>query len=568
MGYNGSEGLFALRGELRKITPPGAQLPDLVNLSSYTGHALTGLFSHVLDINASDLAQCGPVGPAETRRMNNYVAWTGDRDGVVPQQDGALIASCLGNWWLSPACRDVPDRCIPALVAADRQGLDAVMMKAALHVLPVAVAAAVDEVRFASLPLLHRILIYCWTPDLTFLDKGPERVVFPAHNATEWSAGKMGTASAEIPLSKWAHRNFGALAHEAHALARNMEISARSLREMLLSIKVVGTTPAEAACEWLRRNAPTWRKWAATAISSPAEYVIPKVQVHGSFGFQMLGIVLSSAQASRAARSALALSLEVLEEVVNATATESRRLRLRGATASMSSSSTAMRLAPPRRLAGSWRVTYTVEVSITHLPRVQHLTRSIKRSPVGFGRVLRRRLDMESSFIGNRTLRQAFVMGDFDMLVVPSSTGDTAAGGNDPATAALGGGGSASDDGNISKVDEGDIEGASVTSYHANEVLALCGGVGTGLLAFALFAAGGICYWRRRKRLLAKQPLRLNAVLPQAAVGAPVPDDPVLVVAAAASVPTVCRAVTCTTSVPGNTVGGPLWLSDFDRSQN
>ncbi|CAK9016592.1 unnamed protein product [Durusdinium trenchii] len=112
-------------------------------------------FSNASDVNRSDLTACSELGA-----FDQYLALTGDADGVVYASGSSTLRCVNGVWWLAPACRLAPSECIPLLLRAEWKML-AVMVSAAKHSMPVRIGHVESWERFVHLvknvPVLYSI---------------------------------------------------------------------------------------------------------------------------------------------------------------------------------------------------------------------------------------------------------------------------------------------------------------------------------------------------------------------------------------------------------------------------
>merc|ERR1719433_1400494 len=79
----------------------------------------------------------------------------------------------------------------------------------------------------------------------------PMPIRFPAH-----VPGDLRTMGAEEPLLKYAWQHLQDKAPEAAVLARNLQLSAPDVHELLWSYRT-GYSP----CDWLWKNRAVWEKW-------------------------------------------------------------------------------------------------------------------------------------------------------------------------------------------------------------------------------------------------------------------------------------------------------------------
>ena len=90
---------------------------------------------------------------------------------------GNMVGKCFDNYfWYSPGCRADPGTCFTWLTAAS-WGMNEAMMKATVYNMPMAIAVARAYANWASMPLVHDMVLYWWVPDSTFLRPALMKVI-------------------------------------------------------------------------------------------------------------------------------------------------------------------------------------------------------------------------------------------------------------------------------------------------------------------------------------------------------------------------------------------------------
>eukprot|EP00913_Durusdinium_trenchii_P009588 g9008.t1 len=163
-------------------------------------------FSNASDVNRSDLTACSELGA-----FDQYLALTGDADGVVYASGSSTLRCVNGVWWLAPACRLAPSECIPLLLRAEWKML-AVMVSAAKHSMPVRIGHV-------------------------------EKVFLPGAIATSYASIAV-TAALEVKAPR------------VHEFMKRMSFSEADVRNLSLA----KMSAREAACCWLQANSH-WRDW-------------------------------------------------------------------------------------------------------------------------------------------------------------------------------------------------------------------------------------------------------------------------------------------------------------------
>eukprot|EP00929_Paragymnodinium_shiwhaense_P099359 TRINITY_DN6098_c0_g3_i1.p1 TRINITY_DN6098_c0_g3~~TRINITY_DN6098_c0_g3_i1.p1 ORF type:complete len:992 (+),score=65.41 TRINITY_DN6098_c0_g3_i1:54-3029(+) len=243
-----------------------------LNLRAYSSYNssvrdLSAFFHRTDDIDASLLATCNSSYVQESCRIAGdrgfemYVkSFPDDAGGYYVDANGEHWPACHENlWWLAPACRSNPSKCIPWLASHASYFATEQMQLATLHNMPLAVGFAADDKAYAKIPTEHEILWYWWRPDATFLDKDPDRLVFPLEDFENLGWPSLHT---HVPdgRGKWAMN--GLRAPEPQQLAERMKITSQAMTAMMAAMSS-GESSYNAACNWLKGNLgkSPWRSW-------------------------------------------------------------------------------------------------------------------------------------------------------------------------------------------------------------------------------------------------------------------------------------------------------------------
>ncbi|CAK8993649.1 unnamed protein product [Durusdinium trenchii] len=108
----------------------------------------------------------------------------------------------------------------------------------------------------------HSGLIYWWTPDATFMDLNPTKLVFPPYNAYEWNERQVyTTAGEETPSSKLISHDLEFLAPDIVKLLGSGTFDINAVNSMMAEQKGSGLSRKKVACNWLKANEERWRPW-------------------------------------------------------------------------------------------------------------------------------------------------------------------------------------------------------------------------------------------------------------------------------------------------------------------
>ena len=123
--------------------------------------------------------------------------------------------------------------------------------------MPIALVVANSQSNYVAMPQLYKSLLYWWTPDDTFLALDPQELVFPAHDAYEWSQQVYRTAATESNLAKLVSYDLERLAPDIVKLLQGSAFDVPVINSMMVAMNA-GMSRKAAACAWLNNNTETW----------------------------------------------------------------------------------------------------------------------------------------------------------------------------------------------------------------------------------------------------------------------------------------------------------------------
>lgn len=262
MGYEGIQGtyVFTQQKEL-------AYQAEGLSLEYYRSYDVSWTrpwvyFDTISSFNPSELQPCNQTRFMDSTEIHHYVRVTGDWEGVVEVGNGTLAARCwFGSWWLAPACRNTPERCIPSVTGSDGWFVHDFMQRAAVFDMPLALTVGKPNI-WQAVARERRCLPYWFQPDAAFIDLLPSIITFPPFNALERAQNIRTSMADNSRLSKWIHNRLGFQASSLRQFLKRVSLGMGSINDMLLMIKRNTTLSHEqVACEWLGRNEHIWRDW-------------------------------------------------------------------------------------------------------------------------------------------------------------------------------------------------------------------------------------------------------------------------------------------------------------------
>ncbi|CAE8629313.1 unnamed protein product [Polarella glacialis] len=262
IGYEGLEGLYIMDTPLSAgLSQGGLHLEFYGSYNSSWYHPEVYLPS-ISSIDLSLMRTCNSDKMSLSEVANIYVHATGDYEGVV-NVSGELKLKCWNDvWWLSPACRNTPQSCIPVVSGGDSWGVDQIIQQISLHDMPMAFGTAINTSVWASINIANKGVLYNFEPDVTFLAQHPKRIGFPLNNAREYTQNIYGTEMSGTILSNWYFKDLKTVAKRAHSLLSDYKLSQDDIYGMLDDVGFIGDDDYWAgACRWVLKNRMLWSNW-------------------------------------------------------------------------------------------------------------------------------------------------------------------------------------------------------------------------------------------------------------------------------------------------------------------
>lgn len=215
-------------------------------------------FDNFTSIPTSQLLRCDEVWLGDPTFMATYVRITGDRDGLHPNGTGICPD---GHWFLSPACRANPSKCVPAMSRESFSGVDMqqILQKSAAFDMPLAIARARPEFD-KSIVLERRVLFWLNRPDLELRAAHPVPVMFPAYDGIAYQSADYRTLNSGFLSAKWISRDLAVLAPSIVDFITRLEMSTAVI-EALFDLLYIEGVSDEALCQWLLNNRQHWTSW-------------------------------------------------------------------------------------------------------------------------------------------------------------------------------------------------------------------------------------------------------------------------------------------------------------------
>eukprot|EP00929_Paragymnodinium_shiwhaense_P088958 TRINITY_DN49244_c1_g2_i1.p1 TRINITY_DN49244_c1_g2~~TRINITY_DN49244_c1_g2_i1.p1 ORF type:complete len:1026 (+),score=70.37 TRINITY_DN49244_c1_g2_i1:161-3238(+) len=265
MGYTGVDSTFISSTTSYKGVPAGLVL-NVYSSYNASAHDVSPFFSRIHDIDTSLLSHCNSTATRKAVADQGYVnayaeAFPSDVEGYFKDKNGHYWPTCPdGNWWLAPACRDNPSKCIPWIThQAWRTTVH--MQRATLYNMPLAIGFTRNFTAYEHLPRAYDLLTHWWKPDSTFLELDMKMVLFPVeeHSYFGQRVGLRGGIPHE--LDKWVMKDFRAW--EAVLLTQRFRIEPEGMDGMLRQL-MSGKDAFTVACEFLTGEVlekPAWARW-------------------------------------------------------------------------------------------------------------------------------------------------------------------------------------------------------------------------------------------------------------------------------------------------------------------
>eukprot|EP00929_Paragymnodinium_shiwhaense_P028444 TRINITY_DN16481_c0_g2_i1.p1 TRINITY_DN16481_c0_g2~~TRINITY_DN16481_c0_g2_i1.p1 ORF type:complete len:1025 (-),score=94.02 TRINITY_DN16481_c0_g2_i1:126-3200(-) len=270
IGYPGTENT----GITSQIVAKGMEkLGASLNVYSFYNVSLydpSEFFTDISEINTSMLASCDGdnvnwrVTSAE-RGFDRYAAiFPDDRDGYFIETTGDksyTLPRCPdGKWWLAPACRRNPSKCVPWITYSTWRALEH-MQAAAMYNMPLAVGFAATMQTYAHIPRRYEVLSYIFQPDTSFVDIDMQTLIFPVDDQDKFKDTWSSRGTFPQVLDKWAA--VGLQEAELLQITERLRITPTAMQGMLSEVTV--GDEYKVVCDWLRKDHLPWRDWVPKA---------------------------------------------------------------------------------------------------------------------------------------------------------------------------------------------------------------------------------------------------------------------------------------------------------------
>eukprot|EP00931_Biecheleriopsis_adriatica_P048860 TRINITY_DN28232_c0_g1_i1.p1 TRINITY_DN28232_c0_g1~~TRINITY_DN28232_c0_g1_i1.p1 ORF type:complete len:1136 (+),score=142.84 TRINITY_DN28232_c0_g1_i1:23-3409(+) len=260
-GYQGFETIFVFNETMRRAYSQSGNSLDFYRSYDPEWHDTSQFFGKWQEIEQDELLPCNATLLAKHEDIVNYLKFTGDSDGIDIALDGTYSARCWNqSWWLSPACRAYPEKCIPLVTGGNGWMIYAMMQTSAAWNLPWALATAADWDHFQTLPLDYNTLFYWWKPDKTFVNRFPKQVLCPSISEQRWSDGQRNGIMMTAELDNYVSADFNSDGGRAKDLAGAISLNPEEIDLLLLDL-VSGKDVETVACDWLKASGERWKAW-------------------------------------------------------------------------------------------------------------------------------------------------------------------------------------------------------------------------------------------------------------------------------------------------------------------
>ncbi|CAE8711814.1 unnamed protein product [Polarella glacialis] len=268
MGYEGLEGMYITNKPLSAALSQSGQHLEFYGSYNSSWYNPEVYFPAISAIDLSLMKKCNTGRMSFSEDANIYVRATGDYEGVV-NVSGKLKLKCWNDvWWLSPACRNTPESCIPVVSGGDAWALGEMIQQMSFYNMPMAFGTAINNSMYSSINLANEGALYAFEPDVIFITQQPKIIRFPQNNAAEYIEGIYRTAAAGTILGNWYFTDLQTVADRAHTLLSRYKLSQDNINGMLQDVVSVGDNDQWAgACRWVRKNRHLWKSWIPDATT-------------------------------------------------------------------------------------------------------------------------------------------------------------------------------------------------------------------------------------------------------------------------------------------------------------
>ncbi|CAL1137404.1 unnamed protein product [Cladocopium goreaui] len=217
-------------------------------------------------VDTADFMKC-----SETTMHDNVTAYTffkisGDTDGVViTEENGVKTYKLLCQdeyFWRPSSCRSDPSKCVVFVTGGDGWDIPHAPQRAAAYNMPFAIGVAASWSKYLEVPGKYKSMyFYWWTPDDSFIEMQPTKLILPTYDAYAWTLSDYTTAAADIKTAKIVPKDLTIMAPDVVKLLAASLFDSAAVDSMMLNMKTNSLTREQAACAWLKGNDVRWNMW-------------------------------------------------------------------------------------------------------------------------------------------------------------------------------------------------------------------------------------------------------------------------------------------------------------------
>lgn len=271
VGYVGASGMYILGSAVdAALKDSGLSLRYYSNYNAdwFQPNKYT---ARVSDVDLSRLGPCTGVSETYDFVAGEHFEATGDSEGVYVE-DGIVKYKCWKDkWWVSPACRNMPENCSTLITRWPGFGFGLLTQWTLFHNMPVAIAASAQQIEdqpdeYVLLGRELASLVYWWKPDPSFLSEDASEVILPPYDPEAHSQKIYSSAREKLRLTSWAAAGMDVAAYRAFALADALSMSDQEVDALLIkhlekeSADGLSADHWETACTWLKEQ-NIWKPW-------------------------------------------------------------------------------------------------------------------------------------------------------------------------------------------------------------------------------------------------------------------------------------------------------------------
>ena len=142
-------------------------------------------------------------------------------------------------FWRPSSCRSDPSKCVVFVTGGDGWDIPHAPQRAAAYNMP----------------------FYWWTPDDSFIEMQPTKLILPTYDAYAWTLSDYTTAAADIKTAKIVPKDLTIMAPDVVKLLAASLFDSAAVDSMMLNMKTNSLTREQAACAWLKGNDVRWNMW-------------------------------------------------------------------------------------------------------------------------------------------------------------------------------------------------------------------------------------------------------------------------------------------------------------------